>query len=716
MFENSVWIAPRVSSQIECPMFKQSWKCQKHVIRGTLMLTAVGTYSAILNGQKVGNNVLAPGWTEYTTRLQYQIYDITDLLEANNILCVTVGRGWARSGMPGGIDNQSRECRMQQRPALIAQIQIYYDDCTQQCIQSDQSWQVVQANVKFSDIYDGEIYDARIVPRHWQHVEEVSLPIDNLIVQEGEQILEVERVTARRVFRAPNGEIIIDFGQEVSGYVEFHIRAHSGEVIRFDHAEVLDQNGNFYHDNYRTAKASVEYICDNGDQTWHPQLTYFGFRYVRLLKFPIEPNRGMFCAIVIQSELKQTGGIVTSNQQVNRLWHNVTWSQRGNFIDVPTDCPQRDERLGWTGDVLAFIKTATYNFDVKRFFSKWLRDVAVAQFENGAVPNVVPDYLQDGEISAAWGDVATIAPWQLYKSYGDRALLEEHFPMMCRWVDYITNQTTSQGLWTGGHHFSDWLGLDAKVGDYRGASRQDFIATAYYYHSTQLVVSAGHVLNLDVSKYEKLAAQISSNFKKTFTTFVTQTECVLTLAFGLSDEIKDVLNQLVKLIRDNGDAMQTGFVGTPLLLPVLSANGRSDIAYQLLLRSAYPSWLYSVTHDATTVWEHWDGIREDGTFWSTEMNSFNHYAYGSVMGWFYEYALGIQPKSPGFQTVRIVPNPDERIGWAEGYLETAYGRISVRWELIDRQWRFEIETPVAGSFQFGKQKYALSPGRYLFWS
>ncbi|HIX78097.1 MAG TPA: family 78 glycoside hydrolase catalytic domain, partial [Candidatus Fusicatenibacter merdavium] len=485
--------------------------------------------------------------------------------------------------------------------------------------------------------------------------------------------------------------------------------------VRILHGEVLDAEGNFYRDNYRGAKAELQYVCRDGKQTWHPQLTFFGFRYLKLEEFPGEAKPEQFTAIAVYSDLRQTGRLRCGVPELNQLISNIFWGQRGNFLDVPTDCPQRDERLGWTGDAEVFVKTASYNFDVEKFFTKWLHDLAADQFESGAVGHVVPDYLQNPEPSAAWGDAATICPWQIYQTYGNRKVLEDQFKSMKKWVDYITHATTTPDLWTGGTHYGDWLGLDAPSGSYKGSSNEDLIASAFYAWSTELVSRAGRVLGEDVSEYETLHREIVKAFRAAYPVYRTQTEYTVAVWFELAEHPQQAADELAELVKKDGCRLKTGFVGTPFLLHVLSRYGHEDLAYTLLLRREYPSWLYPVTKGATTIWEHWDGIMEDGGFWSADMNSFNHYAYGSVADWIYEEAAGIRPLEPGFARVQVAPKPDHRLGWLEASIETRNGAVRSRWEYRENQVRYEIEAEMPATVVIDGIEHQVPAGNYIFW-
>ena len=395
----------------------------------------------------------------------------------------------------------------------------------------------------------------------------------------------------------------------------------------------------------------------------------------------------------------------------------MEWGQRGNYLDVPTDCPQRDERLGWTGDAQVFVKAGSYLFDVEKFFRKWLRDLAADQRESGEIGQVIPDIMPDAPGSAAWGDAAVICPWQIYETYGDKAVLEEQFDSMKAWIDFITGSTTEKDLWTGHEHFGDWLGLDAPSGSYKGSSREDFIASAFYAYSTSLLVKAGHVTGKDVSEYEALYERIVRAFRAVFPTYETQTEHVLAVQFQLAEDPQRTADALAEMIRKNGSRLCTGFVGTPYLLHVLSDYGHADLAWELLLRREYPGWLYSVKQGATTVWEHWDGVRDDGSFWSENMNSFNHYSYGAVIDWVFEKAAGIshEEDEAGFTRLHFEPHPEEAALFLEAELVTRNGRIMSSWRREGDTWRIELTTPVPADVVLPSGHSSVPPGKYLFW-
>lgn len=719
---NPTWICPANDLGDPAAVFGTSFVFEKKITHANLTITAMGVYEARLNSRRVGQFVMAPGWTSYHKRLQYQKYDITDLLSnGKNEIEVTVGKGWYRSPLHGWLGCAYQD-ELRSRPCgLAAQITLTFEDGSSKILSTDESWKVSDGPVRFSEIYDGEIYDSAKTPLLDQPVTIFDGPTDTLILQQGEEVCEQERLAVKKVFVTPNGETVLDFGQNMTGYVELFVNAKAGDCVDLSFAEVMDKEGNFYTENYRGAKAQYHYICSDGVQTWHPSLTFYGFRYIRINDFPggidcVKPEN--FTAITVHSNMKRTGFLSSSNTLLNQLFSNIIWGQKGNFLDVPTDCPQRDERLGWTGDAQVFVRTACLNYDAEKFFTKWLADLASDQHDDGYVGHVIPDLLQNPQASSAWGDAAAICPWQVYLAFGNKQILKNQYQSMKKWIDYITSTTTTKYLWTGGTHYGDWLGLDAPSGSYKGSSNEDFIASAFYAYSTSLVIQAGTVLGEDVSELSTLYENIVNTFQKTWPTYHTQTECVLAAHFKLAKNCQAAADQLADMVRACGTKLQTGFVGTPYLLHVLSDYGHTDLAWDLLLRTKYPSWLYPVTKGATTIWEHWDGIMEDGSFWSKDMNSYNHYAYGSVADWVYGVAAGILPRkdAPGYAKVTIAPHPDKRLDWLRAELDTRHGHISSFWTKEDDSWRYEITVPVEADIVIDGVCHSVRAGSYCFYS
>ena len=716
MIHKAHWICDSPDANKGCPLFQKTFAANHPVKKATLFVSARGVYEAVLNGKRVGEQVLTPGWTVFEKRVLFQEYDVTDLIGTDNTLQIQHAGGWYYGKISSNDvawrqlppEAESRSC------AIIAALVLHYTDGTSDYVVSDDTWTVADGPLQFCDIYDGLIYDATVTPV-FDRQAVISENDDRSVLEAsvGEPILAHERLTPREVIHTPKGEIVLDFGQNLTGTIELSFTAQAGERVSLSFAEVLDEKGNFYNENYRTAKCQYEYTCRDGAQTFFPTLTFYGFRYVRINESPTADPMA-FTALVIHSRLERTGYIETSEPLLNQLYSNIIWGQRGNFLDVPTDCPQRDERLGWTGDAQAFVKAASYNFNVLRFFRKWLLDMRDSQKDHGGIPVVVPNMA--GEYyAAAWSDAVTIIPWQLYQTYGDVDILRMMFPSMIRWVDYITKVTPSFPLWTDHFQYGDWVGLDAPYGSYRGASREDLVATAFYAHSTELVCRIGKVLNEDVSRFETLYVQNVNGFKAAYDgDFRTQTEHVLALQFHLTDDAEQTAASLAAMIERDGTQLKTGFVGTPYLLHVLSEYGYDDLAYRLLLRTEFPSWLYPVTQGATTVWEHWDNIRPDGTMWDAEMNSFNHYAYGAVADWMYGVCAGIQPETPGFETVRFCPIATDRLERFSASLDTDYGTISSRWWHEDGVVKYEFNTPRPALATVNGKTYHLEAGCHTF--
>ena len=710
--KNAKWIKPKKDYGEVCPEYRYCFECDKQISSAVLEITAMGVYEAHINGKRIGNFIMAPGWTVYHKRHQYQTYDITHLTAASNEITVTVGKGWYRGGLLTWRDKNFWGAV----PALIAAVKLTYADGTQETITTDRQWMSRESAIRLSDIYDGEVYDATFENENWEHTSYYFSPVENLIPQEGEIVCEHEHIRPVEMIVTPKGEKVIDFGQNMTGYVSFTIYGKKGDIISYSHAEVLDAEGNFYTENLRSAKQKVEYICRDGVQKYKPHHCFMGFRYIRLDEIPEYVTEDMFDAVVVHSDIRRTGRFECSNKKLNQLYSNIVWGQRDNFLDIPTDCPQRDERLGWTGDAQVFAKTASYNYDVKQFFAKWLKDLAAEQHTNGAVPDIVPDIIQDMPATAGWGDAATICPWQMYLTYGDKTILENQIESMIAWVEYIHSRGEEEYLWVGDEHLGDWLGLDAPEGTCKGSSDTSLIASAYFAYSAEIVYKALNVLGKDSSYYENMHREIVRAFQKRFKEFKTQTECAIALSFGLAQNKKETAAKLANMVKENGNKLTTGFLGTPYIMDALSENGYADTAYSLLLQEEYPSWLFSVNMGATTIWEHWDSLKADGTMWSTSMNSFNHYAYGCVGAWLYETVCGIKvdENNPGFERLIICPVPDKRLEWARASLDTAYGTIVSGWFYEGDEIVYEFEIPVSAQVFLENKKFELEAGKYNY--
>ena len=706
------WIRPKKDYGDVCPIYKCEFDSSKEIKAASLEITAMGVYEAHINGERIGHFIMAPGWTAYDKRHQYQTYDITDKIKCKNQITVTVGKGWYRGDIVTWRDNNI----WGDVPGIIAVIKLFYTDGTEDIIRTNKKWQVAESAIRFSELYDGEVYDSNHIIDEWDETAYYHATTLNLVSQEGEVVCEHEKLKPIGVITTPKGETVIDFGQNMTGYVTFSLNGKKGDKIVYSHAEVLDAEGNFYTENLRTAKQRVEYICRDGEQEYKPHHTFMGFRYIRIDEAPDYVTADMFEAIVVHSDIKRTGYFECSNKKINKLYQNTVWGQRGNFLDIPTDCNQRDERLGWTADAQVFVKTATYNYDVKRFFEKWLRDLAAEQRTNGAVSVVIPDVLYDFSPSAGWGDASTICPWQIYLSYGDKSVLENQIESMTAWVEYMHSRGDEEFLWLGDQQMGDWLALDLGSEVTAGASDTDLIASAYFAHSTELLAKALKVLGRESQHYEEMYEKIVSAFRRRFKEYKTQTECAISLVFNLAENKDETAKKLADMIRKNGNKLTTGFLGTPYLMDALSKNGYTDVAYSLLLQEEYPSWLFSVNMGATTVWEHWDSLKADGSMWSTDMNSFNHYAFGCVASWMYETMCGIMidEDNPGFERIIICPKPDPRLEWAKASVETSYGTIKSGWRFDGEIIVYELELPQPATVEIENEKFELRAGKYTY--
>lgn len=720
LIQNASWITMEGAASTVVPVFRKRFACGKAVRSAVLEVTCDGVYEAVLNGRRAGNFILAPGWTEYRKRLQVQSYDVTELLEKENSLEITVANGWFRRTNAPWTGTKNPDEFL---PAmLIAALCLVREDGSEEQILTDETWEVSESTVTLSGIFIGEDVDMTRQPR-FEQARICDFPKDNLIPQVGPEVHEQETVYPRASFRTPKGEWVIDFGQNLTGYMAFEVDARAGEKLSLSTAEVLDRDGNFYTANYRSARSQLHYICSEGKQEYKPRFTFFGFRYLRIDEAPEGFSADRIRAVVLHSEMKRTGWLDSSDPMLNQLFSNINWSQKGNYLDIPTDCPQRDERYGWTGDGQIFCRTATLQYDVRQFFRKWLADMRAAQHANGWVPEVIPSLTAYKPGGGGWSDAVTIIPWQLYQTYGDVSFLADMYDAMEKWIAYIPTVSTTEDLWTGCWTYGDWLALDAPE-DYhpatielakRGYSNDDLICSAFYANSVDILIKTGRILQRDVSRYEALHGRIAAAFKARFGGQLnTQTEKVLALHFNLADRPQALADALADQIIACGSKMQTGLVGTPYILHELSRYGYTELAWSLLLRKEYPGWLYSVSKGATTVWEHWDGIKPDGTFWDDDMNSYNHYAYGSVADWVFSTACGIQPAEPGYAKARIAPQPDPRLKHLCAVLDTVHGRIRSFWKYTENGIRYEIDTPVRTEIVIGGKGMTVEKGSYIF--
>lgn len=716
------WITPNLKEDPAIsnpsPMLRRSFETKKEIARARLYVSAMGLYVMQINGKRVGNQYFTPGWTAYDFRYQYQAYDVAEWLkQGKNSMGAILGDGWYRGNLGWEHNRNSYGKQL----GLLAQLAITYKDGSRQVVATDDQWKASTGPILSSDIYNGETYDARLdragwsepgySDKDWSGVNVMESPKAKLVAAAGPAVRAIEEIKPVKVFKTPGGDTVLDMGQNMVGWMRVQVTAPAGTSFSLRHAEVLDSKGNFYTANLRAAKATDRYTTKGGGvETFEPHFSFHGFRYVAVDGWPGEVTPESFTGVVVHSAIEPSGTFETSNAMLNKLQHNIVWGQKGNFLDVPTDCPQRDERLGWTGDAQVFARTACFNHDSAAFYTKWLKDVALDQQDDGAVPYVIPNVLshgtrKGGSASAGWADVATVLPWTVYLSYGDRRVLEEQYPSMKAWVEYMRKQAGDRYIWSNGFSFGDWLAFATTESDYPGATTdKDFIQTAYFARSTDLLRATAEVLGKkeDAQEYAALLDHIRAAFQKEFVTpngrlaSNTQTAYSLALAFDLlpESERKQAAERLAEDVR-HFEHLTTGFLGTPVLCKALSDYGYFDEAYMLLNRTKYPSWLYPITKDATTIWERWDGIKPDGSFQDVGMNSFNHYAYGAIGEWMYRVIAGIDidPAQPGYRHVLIQPHPGGGLTWAKASVHSMYGKVGSSWEMKDGTMTMDVEVP-----------------------
>lgn len=684
-----------------CPVFTREIYIEKKIAKARIYATAHGLYEIAVNGNKAGDEYFTPGWTSYHHRLQYQTYDVTALLGEHNRIEITVADGWYKG--PFGFTLQPNIYG--DKTAVLAEIHIIYEDGSKEVLGTDESWNVTTGAIRESQIYFGETIDSTYESDEIKPAQILVEDKKNLIAQEGEAVRITKKTAAKEFIISPKNEYILDFGQNMSGFVEVHIKGQKGQKVTIHHAEELDKDGNFYADTLRQATSVDTYICDGTEQTFTPHFTFHGFRYIQIEGLEKEDiNLADFVACTLHSDMEETGSFTCSNEMVNQLQSNIKWGMKSNFLDIPTDCPQRDERLGWTGDAQIFAATASYNMNTALFLKKWLRDLKAEQTKEWGVPHVVPNILGDQAGAAAWSDVATIVPWVIYETFGDKRVLEEQFDSMKGWVDYITEHCSGNGLWQTGYQYGDWLALDKEESaDRTGATDKYLVANAYYAYSCELVVKAAKVLGrlTEAQHYEELHQKIVKTFNEEYITRTgrmvseTQTGCVLALHFNLAEAqyCERILQSLITNIENHKNHLSTGFVGTPYICHVLSERGKHDLAAAIFLQEDYPSWLYAVKKGATTIWERWNSILPDGSFDVSGMNSLNHYAYGSIGEWMYKKLAGINIIEAGYKKFSIKPMFMKGITWADASYESVYGTIRSAWKCENNVITVDITIP-----------------------
>ena len=687
------------------------------VASARLYVTGLGAIEAEVNGVTVGDEVLAPGWTAYQARLVYRAYDVTDLVRTGpNVIGVTLADGWFR----GHLGWEKRRNFYGERTALLAQLEVVGADGSRQVFGSDESWRWALSDITGADLYDGEHVDARLATpgwstpafdaSAWSAVSAVEYDLGRVVATTAPPVRRTEELPPVSITRRGPESFVVDFGQNLVGRLRLHVARPAGETVTLRHAEVLHPDGSLNTELLRGALATDSFTSAGAPAWFEPRFTFHGFRYAEV--------RGLadlaatdVVAVVIHSDMDRSGSFSCSDDLVNRLHENVVWGQRGNFVSVPTDCPQRDERLGWTGDAQVFGPTACFNFDAGPFLSEWLRDVAIEQGDNGAVPHVVPNVITSGLPHGAcgWGDVASVMPWDLYVAYGDAGVLDRQYPSMRAWVEYELARAGDDLIWTGDFHFGDWLDPDAPV-DKPWAAKADsaLVATAYLVRSLDTVASAAEVLDRtdDALRYRGLAGEARTSWWKTFAEHLerSQTSCALALEFDLipDSERAAVADLLARQVHDAGDHLATGFLGTPALCPALSDNGHLDTAYAVFLQRTPPSWLYTVLRGGTTIWERWDALRPDGTLAADALSgtggsmiSFNHYAYGAVADWMHRRIAGLaaDPADPGYHHVVVRPMPGGGLTWAQATLDSRYGPVEAGWRREGDELTIDVVVP-----------------------
>ncbi|WP_437184163.1 family 78 glycoside hydrolase catalytic domain [Subtercola boreus] len=669
-----------------------------------LYITALGTYNARINGARVGIDELAPGWSSYSHRLKYQTHDVTNLLTAGtNRVEALIGNGWYRGQLvwPGNRSSYGAQL------ALLAQLHVKFDDGTELIWGTDESWSAGSSDLRYDDLYDGEIWNMKGErpgrEERPDSVEVLQVDLETLVAPTGPGIRTTEILRPREVIRSPSGALIVDFGQNIAGRVRLTANGAAGTAVMVRHAEVLEHS-ELGTRPLRSAKATCSYVLDgSNDEILEPIFTYSGFRYAEVTGLDLEDVKRCE-ALVLGSNLQRTGWFSCSDPEIQRLHSNIVWSMRSNFFDVPTDCPQRDERLGWTGDAQVFAPTANFLFDTAGMLAGWLKDLTAEQRADGTVPLVVPDVLRNDTPVAGWGDAATVVPMTLFQAYADRQVLLDQYESMKRWVDKVAAVAGENHLWDTGYQLGDWLDPSAPP-EHADQVKADpaVVATAYFARSASLLAAAAREIGIDddARRYESLFYEVRKAFNKAYvdSNGTVQSDCQTVYALSICwnllgpDALAGAAQRLGELVREAGCRISTGFLGTPLILDALCEIGERSLAFSMLTQRDCPSWLYPVSMGATTVWERWDSMLPDGSINPGAMTSFNHYAYGAVADWLHRRVAGIAPGEPGYRTVVISPQPDPRITAAGAALESPYGRIEVEWSWIDEVFKMKANTP-----------------------
>ncbi len=712
----SQWISSSIQgdekNMAPAPYFRKEIWLDRPFTKATLRITALGLYQAQINGQRVGDRALAPGWTDYSTRVPLQTYDVASLLKpGKNVIGVVLGDGWY-CGRVGWGGRQGYGAK----PELLADLAIVFSDGSGTKVVTDGSWKTAIGPILENDLLMGEIYDARKELTGWSEADyddsawtqAQTGPTRNIILD----TIDYPGVRQTDEFQPQVlGDHRYDMGQNFSGRIRIRVKAPRNTSLTFRYSEILNPDGSLYTENLRSARATDTYICKGGgEETWEPGFTFHGFRYVEAEGLPAGAELDI-TGLVLQSDAAPTGEFSCSNPLLNQLQHNIRWGQSSNFLEAPTDCPQRDERLGWTGDAQVFIRTAAFNRDVRSFFHKWVQDIRDAQKPSGAVPEVIPSvkFFGHDDGGPAWSDATIICPWTVYLCYGDKEILADHYGSMQRYLDFISTEASinlirshpDSPVYEG---YGDWLALDGS-GKVDGATPKDLIGTAFLAYDASLMARIAAVLGKaeDAKKYTELHSQVVEAFQRRYVTpegliaSGTQTAYVLALHFDLvpASVRATTARELVRDIKQREYHIATGFVGTPYILDVLSREGYLDIAYRLLEQETFPSWLFPVKNGATTIWERWDGWTPDRGFQDKGMNSFNHYAYGAVGDWMYRHVAGLEvdEEFPGYHHILFQPQPGGTLTWAKARLKVSRGETGISWERTEQALKVELIVP-----------------------
>jgi alpha-L-rhamnosidase len=697
------------------------------VTHAVLHVTAHGIVAATINGMPAGDDVLSPGWSSYPWRLRFSSYDVTDLLAPTVVVGFAIGNGWWR----GRLTWLGTRAVYGDRIGALAQLEVRFDDGHVQVVGTDTSWQCGRGQLLEDDLYDGVTIDFRRDPGPWQLPDapldgwepaaELDTDTELLVPYVGPPVRRQEVLRPCRIWTSPSGRKLVDFGQNLVGWLRFEVTGERGSEVLLRHAEVLE-NDELGDRPLRSAKATDRIVLSGGIDRFEPTTTFHGFRYVEITGWPGELRAEDLEAVVIHSDMRRTGTFACSNDDLNQLHHNIVWGWKGNAVDVPTDCPQRDERLGWTGDLSVFAPTAAFLYDTEDFLRDWLQDLALEQQSSGRVPWVVPDalgriasvaapHLLDEQTSrmpvnaptAIWGDAAVWVPWTVYQAYGNEQVLREQYDSMCTHVRLAASRLSPNGLWDTGFQFGDWLDPTAPAEDHsQGKADRGVVATACLFRSASILSQVARILELqpDEDEFSGLADRLRTAFNDAYVAddrilSDAVTVYALAIVFGLLDNEQEQTagGRLARLVQEVDHRIVTGFAGTPYVTDALTRTGHLDDAYALLLQTECPSWLYQVRMGATTIWERWDSMLPDGTINPGEMTSFNHYALGAVGDWVHRTVGGLAPLLPGYKRALVAPRPGGGITWAKTHLDSRYGHLGVEWELRDGTLHVQVDVP-----------------------